>query len=182
MGSLDQIIDRIQHRDRALWDVFAQSGDSPTDDQLDEAESALGFALPGQVREFAASSAGGLVVQAKEELWPLPQPLDVGPAWSFWNGVYAFSFSDEAPDWLQVGSARSQMLQANPELTTLLPVLQIDCDSSWFVTDADGAIVRVWDDGGEPLGYDGDFYDVLLEQLHDLEERLAKKLAGEDKP
>lgn len=180
MATIDDLADWFHARDRASWDAFAQGADSPTEDEIDTVEAGIGISLPPEVRELAQHQLGGLFIEAKEHLWPYPTAYAVGPAWSFQNGVQVFSLSSDAPDWLQMQVACNRFRATFPEHAARVPVLKRASDPALWTIDANGTLLKVYPDGAEPLEFEGGFYDLVLDEIHDLEQRLERKLAGED--
>lgn len=41
------------------------------------------------------SPLGGFYMEVKEEVWPRAQPLEIGPAWSFWYGIIVYGIADD---------------------------------------------------------------------------------------
>lgn len=179
MAHLDDLAAWFRNRDRDLFDAFAQGAEAPTDDEVVEFEQRLGFALPPEVRELGQHQLGGLLIEAKDTAWPRPQRLAVGPAWSFQYGLQVYSLSDGAPDWLQMRVAREDLLLDFPDRTDLVPVLKVTSDPAPWVSDEHGTLLKLYRDGLEPMGFEGGFYDLVLEEIRQLELRVQRKLAGE---
>lgn len=179
MADIDDLVAWFRNRDRDLFDSFAQGPEAPTDGDVVGFEAELGFPLPGQVRELGQHQLGGLLIEAKDTVWPRPQRLAVGPAWSFQYGLQVYSLSDGAPDWLQMRLAREELLLDFPDRTDLVPVLKVTSDPAPWVSDEHGTLLKLYRDGLEPMGFEGGFYDLVLEEIRQLELRVQRKLAGE---
>ncbi|MGD8214015.1 hypothetical protein [Aestuariimicrobium sp. Y1814] len=182
MATIDDIGDWFTDRDREAWDAFAQGADVPSEQDVADLEAEIGFRLPDQVRELAFHPLGGLFIEAKEELWPQPQAHDVGPAWTFQNGLMAFSLSEEAPEWMQTRTALDRFREYFPDLTGRLPVLKRSSDPLMWTINAEGELAMFIPGlEDEPSIFEGDFFDLVLDEIRELVERLARKLAGEDR-
>ncbi|MGD7732449.1 hypothetical protein ACQCX5_05735 [Propionibacteriaceae bacterium G57] len=180
MATIEDLENWFTNRDRDSWDAFAQGNDLPTEEGVAALESEIGFRLPDEVRQLGFHRLGGLLIEAKEHLWPYPQPYDAGPAWTFQNGVMVFSLSDEAPEWLQLGVARQRFVQDYPDQAGWVPVLKRNSDPRVWAVDARGNLAEFLPGMNEPFEVDGGFYDLVLDEIAQLEQRLADKLAGKD--
>jgi len=72
------------------------------------------FALPCHAaNEYLAHASGywgGLYLEVREQFWPRHKAGDVGPFWSFLYGVFVHAYSEEAPEWMQIGTAAGEFL------------------------------------------------------------------------
>ncbi len=165
----------VRDRDRERYDLFAQQGNEPSTADVNAFEQLIGFPLPEEFRDFAIHPLGGLYVEAKEEIWPLAKPYDVGPFWSFLRGVMVYSLSEEAPEWLQMRTAWAEMKEAG--YSQLVPFLQIlgDADPYCFTKDQQIVIWRHEEpDDLEPV--DMGFSEAVLHEIAELEDRVERKI------
>jgi hypothetical protein len=174
--SLKKIETFVRTCDRTCYDVVAQQGSEPSLKDVAAFEKKIGFAFPAEYRRYLCHPLGGLIVEVHEELWPRPKAWDVGPAWSFAFGVYAYTLCSAAPDWLSMQTAWAEMCeQGHPEL---VPVLRVACDADPYCYTKKGKLV-IWrhETPDEPDAFDGDFFDALAYELGELEQRKDRKLA-----
>src|SRR4051794_8393108 len=97
---LDEITNYFRSYDKKSYVVFAQYGNEPSLEDVTRFGAKVGFRFPEEFRQFAIHPLGGVYIEVKEEIWPRPKEYDVGPFWSFLYGVYVYSLSSEAPDFL----------------------------------------------------------------------------------
>jgi hypothetical protein len=123
---------------------------------------------------------GGLYMAVREEVWPRPKPLDVGPFWSFLYGLKVFGIASDIPDWLDIRVQWRQFRDSG--FGDLVPFLQVVCDSNLYCFDVEGNIIY-WDheEPDERRIVDEQFSDVLLREIHELDKRKDRKLRGDDK-
>lgn len=173
--TVDDLVAFVRDRDRDRWAVFAQQGSEPDDDDVRRLEQRVGFGLPDDFRELLVHPLGGLVLEASEQLWPPAQPFDVGPAWTFLRGLFVPSLSPDAPDWLSLERVLDERLDGRPGL---VPCLRVMGDADTYCIDATGRLVR-WrhDDPDEPLPVGGGFYDLLLAEIAELDQRIDRMVA-----
>jgi hypothetical protein len=178
--SLNKVCDYFRGYDKASYAAFTQQGAEPTKSDVSAVESLIGFGLPDEFRDYAIHPLGGLYMAVREELWPRPQAYHVGPFWSFLYGLMVYSFCSQAPDWLQLRNAWQRMAKdGHPEL---VPFLRIIGSADPYCFTSDGKIV-VWkhETPNEPEHVSETFSEVLMREIHALEERKARKIRGEDK-
>jgi hypothetical protein len=177
---LNEIYDYIKNFDGNSYCVVAQQGNEPTESDLAAFESRIGFRLPDEFREFAVHPLGGLYMEVKEEIWPRPQKLQVGPFWSFLYGFTVYSLSSEAPEWMQMSKAWERL--SHDGYPRLVPFLKIMCNADPYCFTADQRIV-IWQhetpDELEPIS--DTFSEIVMREIRSLEDRKARKLRGEDK-
>ncbi len=164
--------------DKSSYSVFAQQGFEPAESEIVSFEDEIGFRLPEEFRQYLLHPLGGLYMEVKEELWPRGKLYEVGPAWSFLYGFYCYSFSQEAPDWMNLRSAWQDMSESGSP--HLVPFLRILSDADPYCFTREGKIV-IWrhETPAEPDSVEGTFSEIFMEELRALEDRKARKLAGE---
>jgi hypothetical protein len=177
---LTEIYNYIKNFDGNTYCVFTQKGNEPKESDLAAFESRVGFRLPDEFREYALNPLGGLYMEVKRELWPRPQKGQVGPFWSFLYGVMVYSFTSEAPEWMQINTAWQRLSQDGyPQLVPFLKIIG-DPDPYCFTADQQ---IAIWQhetpDKLKPIS--GTFSEVVMREIRNLEARKARKLRGEDK-
>jgi hypothetical protein len=160
--------------DKSSFNVFAARESAPSEADVEAFEQRIGFRLPEEFRDFTMSELGGLYIEVREELWPRPKPLDVGPAWTFLYGFMVFGLSREAPEWLDLRAQYEKFNAAGA--TNLVPVLKVATNADRYCATPEGTIVS-WshDEPDDPAPVPGSFYDLLLDELAELEARLERK-------
>lgn len=172
---MQKIEEWVRNRDRKAYTVVAQQGAEPTLDDVAVFEKQIGFDFPDDFRRYLVHPLGGLVVEVVEDLWPRPKQWEVGPAWSFRFGLYAYSLSPEAPEWVSMQAAWNDMcVDGYPQY---LPVLRIASDADRYCLTKKGNLV-IWrhETPGEPDSFDGDFFAALAYELAELDARKDRKL------
>jgi hypothetical protein len=170
----DDIAAYFRGYDRSTFNVFAAGANAPSEAEVEAFEQRIGFGLPQEFRDFTLSELGGLYIEVRELLWPRPKLFDVGPAWTFDYGFMVFGLSDEAPEWLDL---RVQYEEFSADGgTNLVPILKGVMDADRYCATPDGAIVH-WshEEPDDPSPVDESFYDLLLRELGELEERADRK-------
>lgn len=178
--SLADVMAYFRSYDKGTFHVVACQGNEPSENDVAAFERQLGFRLPTEFREFTMSPLGGLYMEVKEDLWPRPEAYAVGPFWSFLYAVKVFGIATDIPDWLDIRKQFATMQEDG--FPNLVPFLQLECDANRYCFDSQGRIVY-WDheEVEEQTIVDSSFSDLLLKEIHDLEERARKKIAGEDR-
>jgi hypothetical protein len=178
--SLNEIYSYFRDYDRDSYEVYAQQGAEPSQADVAAFETLVGFSFPEEFRTFVVHPLGGLYMAVKEDLWPRADKYQVGPFWSFLYGLRVYSLSKQAPKWLQIEEAwRSMSQQGYPQF---VPFLKILSDPDPFCFTREQRIV-VWrhESPQDPEPVTGSFSEVLVREIHALEERKARKIRGEDK-
>jgi hypothetical protein len=175
--ALDDIFGYFQRYDKRSFEVVACQGNEPSEADVAAFEAEVGFRLPEEFREFTMSALGGLYMEVREELWPRPKVLDVGPFWSFLYGLKVFGIAEDIPEWLDV---RIQYKEFNAEgFGDLVPFLQLVGDPDKYCFNAAGQII-CWSHE-EPENREGEaitFSDLLMREVHELEERKNRRIGA----
>lgn len=168
----------FRNYDKKSYEVFSQQGAEPNAADVAGFESRIGFSLPAEFREFAVHPLGGLYMAVKEELWPRARAYEIGPFWSFLYGLMVYSFSPQAPDWLQMSSAWRQMSDAGyPQFVPFLKVIG-DPDPYCFTSDRKIVIWR-HETPTEVEEVTKSFSEVLMFEILELEGRKERRVKGE---
>jgi hypothetical protein len=174
---MDAVYDYFREYDKATFEVFACQGNEPSEQDIVAFERAAGSRLPEEFRDFTMGPLGGLYLEVREELWPRAEGLAVGSFWTFRYGIKVFGISEEIPDWLDIRVRVREFREAGIE--DLVPFLAVVGDADRYCFTPAGAIVRWYHDGDEPTECDETFGELLLREIHELEERKDRKLADE---
>lgn len=166
--------------DKRRYQVVAQQGAEPDEGVISEFERAIGFRLPEEFREFSLHPLGGLFMEAREEVWPTTERFAVGPFWSFLRGLMVYGFSAQAPDWLSIEPTWREMKEEG--YPHLVPFLKVIGDGDPYCFSSSGGIV-IWrhEEPDDPEPFDGGFYAALLHEISELDDRVERKLRGEDR-
>lgn len=163
---LEEIEQFFRTFDPAIYRVMAGGRNAVTEERLAEFEAALDFRFPQPFREFTLSPLGGLYVEAREEVWPRPQPGDApGPRHLF--GLKVFGLCAPIPEWLDL---REEIMRLPEEEGDLVPIMALVGSPDRFCYDLDGAILR-WSPDGTRTPVEGDFPDLVMRELNALETR-----------
>jgi hypothetical protein len=175
---LDQIASYFKTYDKKSYEVFAQQGAEPSTADVIAFESRIGFRFPADFREFAVHPLGGLYMVVKEELWPRAREYEVGPFWSFLYGLVVYGLSSQAPDWLQMGHAWRHMCDAG--YPQFVPFLKVIGDPDPYCFTLDQRIV-IWrhETPTEVEEVAKSFSEVLMFEIHELEQRKERRIKGE---
>lgn len=176
----DALFDYFRTYDKGSFAVFAVQGNEPSEADIAAFERDIaGFTLPEEFRDFTMSALGGLYMEVHEDLWPRPEAFEVGPFWSFLYGLQVYGIADDVPDWLDI-RVETQRFH-DDGITDLVPFFRVVGDADRWCFDATGRIVG-WhhDDPDERTVEDIAFGDLVLREIHELEQRLAQKLASTD--
>ena len=155
--------------------VMAAGSGAPAKKEL------LSFAKEFSVKfpkDYIAHSTGemvGLYVEVKEDIWPKPKVLDVGPFWTFCYGIYTYAFSDSAPEWMQIRKAAEEFRKMGH---SVVPVLCVCSDADVYCFDSSGKLVqyRHEEDLFEPVTMT--FFELLERELNELADRKCQKKEG----
>lgn len=184
-------MDSEQYRNR-IWEILdpvdseafeAIAAEPPGDDAIQALAERTGAVLPDWLVSFCRST-NGLLVTAREEVWPVGKAFDIAPAWTFWRGLVLLGIEHETlPDWVSISQAQRWLW--NQGIDDVLPVLRIEGDNGrlWGLRIRDGRVtgevVEVID--GQTLPVEGDLLDLYETQVDDLVQRqqdMGALLAG----
>lgn len=178
--ALADIYNYFEDWDADSFTVLGQRGDEPTEADIAAVESRIGFRLPDEFREYSVHPLGGLYMAVREELWPRPKANHVGPYWSFLFGLTVYSFCKEAPEWMQLRVAWERMAAAGyPKLVPFLRI--IGSADRYCFTQKGKTVLWCHDSPDEVEEIPETFSEVIMREIHALEERKDRKLRGEDK-
>ena len=175
--------DRTEDIINLIWDrddyyLVAAGEDAPTEKQVSAVAARYGIRLPSEYVAHATGYWGSPYLEVKEHLWPRHKAGDVGPFWSFLYGLFVYAYSEQAPDWMQVGPAADEFAQRGHKV---LPILKVIGDADVYCFDAEGKIQR-WQhetDTFEP--FTGGFFDLLEYEFKELDSRKKTKEGRADR-
>ncbi len=84
------------------FSLFACGEDAPQRNDLNKFEKRYKIKLPNDFKDYSLSPLGGLSIEVKEDIWPRPKQLEVGPFWSFLYGLEVFGFAADIPEWMDI--------------------------------------------------------------------------------
>ena len=172
--TLDDLFRYFERYDAGAYNVASCQGQEPLEEHVAAFERTIGFRLPDEFREFTKSSLGGLYIEVKQELWPRQTENDAAPFWSFLYGFKVFGIAIDIPPWLDVRQRHAALVADG--VTDLVPFLQRVADPAAYCFDPLGRIID-WTPQlptERPI-VDISFYDLVMNELRELEERKAKK-------
>ncbi|VFR55994.1 hypothetical protein BRI6_2242 [plant metagenome] len=130
---------------------------------------------------------GGVLVAAREEVWPQAKAFDVGPAWTFWRGVMVFGLAPDVPDWLNLERMLDRAREEGAP-DDFAPVLKVEGDGHVFGYRPDDtlAVFNGYDIEPDEAGSFAELYrreiNALLERLGDMKTLQAERAANKKKP
>jgi hypothetical protein len=171
----DRTWELLQKRlESGCYYIVSSQDSAPTESDLRAVARDLGCELPEEFIVHSTNKYGGVYVEVKEELWPRPKELDVGPFWSFLYGLYTLNIADGVPDFMNL-QKNAREFQNDTE-HKVIPFLKIVGDADAYCFDQRGAIVH-WDhELNELEKQDKSFFEVLDFELGELAIRKDRKL------
>ena len=156
--------------DDSLFEVVG--GSAASADDIAAVEAATGLRVPEYLAGIvsAPSNTNGLAVIVREHVWPEPDEFSVGPAWTFWRGVYLLGIDvPDLPEYVRITTAHTKLAAAG--FTDVLPLIKVrGCGNRFWGVNPSGAMVFVYD--GEETVLEGqNLADVYAEQISDLLQR-----------
>lgn len=160
-----QILDPV---DEEAFEPIAAEGAS--DEAVRDLEELVGGTLPRWLVGLCQST-NGLLITAREEVWPSGKAFDIAPAWTFWRGLVVLGIEHESlPEWATISQAWHRLQEAG--VWDVLPLLRIEGDGEcvWGLRIRDGRVtedlVEVVDDEVTPI--EGTFLDLYELQIKEL--------------
>jgi hypothetical protein len=149
-------------------------------DQVMEIEKELGIKLPGEFIAHLLGDGGpslaerGLYIEVKEEIWPRPQPFDVGPFWTFLYGFYTYTASKESDEWMQLSVAHKEFVEHTG--MNALPIIKIIGSADGYCLNEAGEIVQYNHEENSLEKTNMNFWEVFEKELKELRERKDRKV------
>jgi len=168
---------------RQIWDALgpldeeafeAIAAQPPSAVEVQAVEAVLTAPLPPEFVAFSAKS-NGLLVVARDAVWPAPEEGSVAAAWRFWRGIVLLGFdTDDLPDWASLTVAAEQLRAQGVD--GVAPVFKVlgDAAQVWGVNRA-GQSVLVSDGVIEVL--DASIAELYAMEIAALVERQRKVAA-----
>lgn len=178
--ALNEVFNYFRSYDKTSYAVFSCQGEEPSETDIAAFEKSVGFSLPTEFREFTMSPLGGLYMEVREEIWARPKQFDVGPFWSFLYGVKVLGIAKSVPEWLDI---REQYESFREEgFGQLVPFLQRVGDANCYCFTGTAEIIEwSYEEWDEPQSLAMTFSELLMQEIHELEERKNRKIRGEDR-
>lgn len=161
-----EILKRHLDRDFTIYPLGEGSVDEGDVRMLGER---LGVRFPAQYVDHLCGDFPGVLILAKENVWPRPKAFDVGPFWSFLYGVHSYTSLSTSEDWMQLEVVGAEF-QRNTGLAAV-PILQRRGDADAFCVDSDARIMAFDHETGELSPVDLDFWDLFEREIAELAER-----------
>jgi len=157
--------------------VFPLAETAVTQVQFQALEQRFGVKYPPEFVAHVLGRFPGIWVEVKEHLWPRPKPMDVGPFWSFLYAFHTFTSAPESQPWMTLEEAAAKFAQrqlAQP----VAPLLRVVGDADVYCTTADGSIVQYRHETDELDPFEGDFWQLLEQEMRQLHDRKERKKGG----
>ena len=154
--------------------VFPMADTATSPRQLKAIGDEYGVTYP---REFVAHVCGrfpGSYVEVKEDVWPRPEPYDVGPFWSFLYAFHTYTSAPESDDWMRLDGA-AQAFQSETGLSAA-PILRVVGDANLFCVNAAGTIVRFNHETNDLEKVAMNFWQLLEHEASELRARKNRKV------
>jgi hypothetical protein len=169
----EEILNR--HLDADFWCTSGQGGALSAKEVLALGRK-WGYQLPTEFVVHSTGQFAGIYVEVKEALWPRPKPFAVGPFWSFLYGLFVYSVSADALEWMRIDSASREFKADSGK--SALPCLKVIGDADIYVFDKRGTIAQWNHETGELKPFQGGFFDLLEYEIRELRQRKDQKVAG----
>ena len=168
-----------KHLVHGVYDIMAAGPTAPTKDDIKAFEKKWDITLPRDFVSFSVSQISGIYVNVKEEYWPPSKEYDVRPFWAFCSGLYVFSFSDDAPDFMNIEKKMAEFREETDQV--FVPCLSIVSNADFFGFTADGKVGQWIHDEGIIEKTDRSFLDLLDHELGELAKRQAQMEGDKEK-
>ena len=151
--------------------IVAAREDAPSKSEVKKFFKQKAVPLPKEFLTHTTNFWGSFYLEVKEDIWPRATAGDVGPFWTFLYGMFVYTFSEEAPEWMNIEVATNEFEEMGHNV---IPVLKVMGDADMYCISSEGDIVRYLheEDIFEP--YDGNFFDLLVYEVNELESRRIK--------
>ena len=165
--SLRDLQEFVKTYNIAVYRLMASGRSAPSAERFEAFEESIDFDFPDDFREFSLSPLGGLSFRVCEDLWPAPESEDAED-WHRLFGINVFGIGAGVPPWLDL---REELSALPAEETDLVPFMGRGDDPHRYCFDMDHQIVRWCPKSGKRELVGKGFYELLLSEIHDLEER-----------
>lgn len=181
MQDTDRTMELLQKYLDRDYTLFPMAEESASTEDVAAIGNELGITFPAEYVAHLTGEGGGALdgkgvfIEVKEEFWPAPKALDVGPAWKTMNGLHTYTASKDSEDWMRLESAGKDFM-ARTNLRAV-PILKIASNPNVYCVDEHGQIGQFFSDLGEIRPVDGTFWDIFERELKALAERKEQMLA-----
>jgi len=169
------ILDRYLDAD---FRIFPMAEAASTIARIRAIEQEYGIRYPG---EFVAQALGqfpGIYVEVKEEIWPRPEALQVGPFWTFSTHETGYTPAAESESWMRLDTAAESFRQQG---LAAAPILRVVGDADVYCATPSGGIARFQHETGELKPFQGGFWQLFEQEISALRDRKMRKLASADR-
>jgi hypothetical protein len=156
--------------------VFPMAETRTSPRQLATIGKAYGVKYPSEFVAHVCGRFPGLYVEVKEDVWPRPEPYDIGPFWSFLYAFHSFTSAPESEHWMRLDAA-AEAFQQDTGLAAA-PILRVVGDADLYCVNASAAIVRFNHETGEFRSVGMNFWQVLEHETKELRARKDQKVSG----
>ena len=152
--------------------IVAAREDAPSKGDLKNFFKSKGISLSNEYMAHATNFWGSFYLEVKEEFWPRADVGDVGPFWTFLYGILVYTYSDEAPEWMDIRRASEEFSEMGHNV---IPILKVMGNADPYCFNVNGEIVRYSHEEDAFELYDGTFFELLKYEVSELNERIIKK-------
>lgn len=154
------------------FSIFPMSPRGAALDDLGELGERLGVQFPPEFVAHVTGTFPGVLIEAKEHIWPTPDELAVGPFWTMCKTLHTLSACPESDDWMRL-DYRAEVLQSRFGVTAA-PILFREGDPNPWCAMPDGSIAWLTTDEIEFHPVETDFWGLLDQQVAELAENKEK--------
>ena len=126
----------------------------------------LGVRFPDEFVDHVCGELPGANVVANETVWPRPEPLDVGPFWTFLYGVHSFTPLPTSEDWMRLDYVGPEF-QRETGLKAV-PILKVMSDADVFCVDGRGDLFSFDHETNQLSPLEMDFWELLEREIAEL--------------
>lgn len=174
--STDQTTEVLERHLTGDFRVFPMAEQPVTVSEIHAVGERLGISLPAELVSHLSGRFPGILVEAKEEIWPRPKKFDVGPFWSFLYGLHTYTASSSSEEWMRLESAGQRFKEETGHVA--VPVLRILSDANVYCVGKSGEMLRFDHEQGKLDAVDGSFFQVFEQEVAALVKRAERKKNG----
>ncbi len=152
----------------------------PTEAMTRAVAAELGVKFPDAFVAHVCGWLPGVFLLARETVWPSPKPLDVGPFWTFRNGLQTFTPLRESEDWMRLDVV-GRDFQARTGLAAT-PILKIRNDANLFCVDPAGDLFEFDHEENSLTPLNLDFWELFEREVEALVERKNRWVREHSEP
>jgi hypothetical protein len=151
--------------------IVAARTNAPSINDLKKFSKENEILLPKEFLAHASNFFGSFYLEVKEEIWPKSKLFDVGEFWTFLYGIFIYSFSEEAPEWMNISIATNKFKEMGHHV---VPILRVIGDADIYCLDKAGSIVRYSHEENIFEQFNGNFFELLKYEVNELNNRRIK--------